>query len=118
MRSKCGNVLPLVLGLLLVLSFLMTSMLRMPGALQRNISLIANETLFMSDASLLAEAVAKKASVEIVRIAMNFDFMILPMIGWILFLHPFFSKNCANYWKLLNLHDFRRFCLDGLFYCP
>ena len=75
-------------------------------------------TLFMSDASLLAEAVAKKASVEIVRIAMNFDFMILPMIGWILFLHPFFSKNCANYWKLLNLHDFRRFCLDGLFYCP
>jgi hypothetical protein len=34
----------------------------------------------MSEALLLADAVAKKASVEIVRIAMNFDFMILPMV--------------------------------------
>jgi hypothetical protein len=52
----------------------------------------------MSEALLLADAVAKKASVEIVRIAMNFDFMILPMVvGEILFLHPFLSKNCANF---------------------
>ena len=57
MRSKCGNVLPLVLGLLLVLSFLMTSMLRMPGALQRNISLIANETqeMYLAESAVLAK---------------------------------------------------------------
>jgi hypothetical protein len=61
-------------------------------------AVISALTLFMSEALLLADAVAKKASVEIVRIAMNFDFMILPMVvGEILFLHPFLSKNCANF---------------------
>ena len=57
MRSKCGNVLPLVLGLLLVLSILMTSMLRMPGTLRRNVSLVAKETqeMYFAESAVLAK---------------------------------------------------------------
>ena len=57
MRSKCGNVLPLVLGLLLVLSILMTSMLRMPGTLRRNVSLVAKETqeMYLAESAVLAK---------------------------------------------------------------
>jgi cytoskeletal protein CcmA (bactofilin family) len=57
MRSKCGNVLPLVLGLLLVLSILVTSMLRMPGALRRNVSLVAKETqeMYLAESAVLAK---------------------------------------------------------------
>ena len=57
MRSKCGNVLPLVLGLLLVLSILVTSMLRMPGTLRRNVSLVAKETqeMYFAESEVLAK---------------------------------------------------------------
>jgi len=57
MRSKCGNVLPLVLGLLLVLSILVTSMLRMPGTLRRNVSLVAKETqeIYFAESAVLAK---------------------------------------------------------------
>lgn len=57
MRSKCGNVLPLVLGLLLVLSILVTAMLKMPGALRRNISLVAKETqeMYLAESAVLAK---------------------------------------------------------------
>ena len=57
MRSKCGNVLPLVLGLLLVLSILVTSMLRMPGTLRRNVLLVAKETqeMYFAESAVLAK---------------------------------------------------------------
>ena len=57
MRSKCGNVLPLVLGLLLVLSILVTSMLRMPGTLRRTFLLVANETqeMYFAESAVLAK---------------------------------------------------------------
>lgn len=57
MRSKCGNVLPLVLGLLLVLSILVTAMLKMPGALRRNVSLVAKETqeMYLAESAVLAK---------------------------------------------------------------
>ncbi|WP_290760794.1 hypothetical protein [Fibrobacter sp. UBA4297] len=57
MRSKCGNVLPLVLGLLLVLSILMTAMLRMPGTLRRTVLLVANETqeMYFAESAVLAK---------------------------------------------------------------
>ena len=57
MRSKCGNVLPLVLGLLLVFSILVTSMLRMPGGLRRNVSLVAKETqeMYFAESAVLAK---------------------------------------------------------------
>lgn len=57
MRSKCGNVLPLVLGLLLVLSILVTAMLKMPGALRRNVSLVAKETqeIYFAESAVLAK---------------------------------------------------------------
>ena len=57
MRSKCGNVLPLVLGLLLVLSILVTAMLKMPGTLRRNISLVAKETqeMYLAESAVLAK---------------------------------------------------------------
>ena len=57
MRSKCGNVLPLVLGLLLVLSILVTSMLRMSGTLRRNVSLVAKETqeMYLAESAVLAK---------------------------------------------------------------
>jgi len=57
MRSKCVNVLPLVLGLLLVLSILVTAMLKMPGALRRNVSLVAKETqeMYLAESAVLAK---------------------------------------------------------------
>ncbi|SHM82329.1 MULTISPECIES: hypothetical protein [unclassified Fibrobacter] len=57
MRSKRGNVLPLVLGLLLVLSILVTAMLRMPGALRRSVSLVAKETqeMYFAESAVLAK---------------------------------------------------------------
>ena len=57
MHSKCGNVLPLVLGLLLVLSILVTSMLRMPGTLRRTVLLVANETqeMYFAESAVLAK---------------------------------------------------------------
>lgn len=57
MRSKCGNVLPLVLGLLLVLSILVTAMLKMPGVLRRNVSLVAKETqeMYFAESAVLAK---------------------------------------------------------------
>lgn len=57
MRSKCGNVLPLVLGLLLVLSILVTAMLKMPGALRRNVLLVAKETqkMYLAESAVLAK---------------------------------------------------------------
>lgn len=57
MRSKCGNVLPLVLGLLLELSILVTAMLKMPGTLRRNVSLVANETqeMYFAESAVLAK---------------------------------------------------------------
>ena len=57
MRSKCGNVLPLVLGLLLVLSILVTAMLKMPGTLRRNVSLVAKETqeMYFAESAVLAK---------------------------------------------------------------
>ena len=39
-----GNVLPLVLGVLLVLSILLSAVLRMPGALRRAVAMVADET--------------------------------------------------------------------------
>ena len=44
MKSARGSVLPLVLGVLLVLSILVTSMLRLPGPLRRTVALVAKET--------------------------------------------------------------------------
>ncbi len=57
MRSKCGNVLPLVLGLLLVLSILVTAMLKMSGTLRRNVSLVAKETqeMYLAESAVLAK---------------------------------------------------------------
>ena len=44
MKSARGSVLPLVLGVLLVLSILVTAMLRLPGPLRRTVALVAKET--------------------------------------------------------------------------
>ena len=57
MRSKRGNVLPLVLGLLLVLSILVTAMLKMPGALRRSVSLVTKETqeMYLAESAVLAK---------------------------------------------------------------
>ena len=57
MRSKCGNIFPLVLGLLLVLSILVTAMLRMPGTLCRNVSIVAKETqeMYLAESAVLAK---------------------------------------------------------------
>ena len=57
MRSRRGNVLPLVLGLLLMLSILVTAMLRMPGALRRNVSLVVKETqeMYLAESAVLAK---------------------------------------------------------------
>ncbi len=52
-----GSALPLVLGVLLVLSILMTSMLRLPGPLRRTVSLIANETqeMYLAESAVIAK---------------------------------------------------------------
>ena len=58
-------------------------------------------TRFMSEKLFLADAVAKKASVESVRIAMNFDFMINPSLIKVVFslLCPNESNNHAKIFK-------------------
>ena len=52
-----GSALPLVLGVLLVLSILMTAMLRLPGPLRRTVSLIANETqeMYLAESAVIAK---------------------------------------------------------------
>lgn len=57
MKSVRGNVLPLVLGILLVLSILVTSMLRMPGTLRRIVTLVAKETqeMYLAESAVLSK---------------------------------------------------------------
>ena len=52
-----GSALPLVLGVLLVLSILMTAMLRMPGVLRRTVALVANETqeMYLAESAVIAK---------------------------------------------------------------
>ena len=52
-----GNVLPLVLGVLLVLSILLSAMLRMPGALRRAVAMVADETqeMYWAESAVLAK---------------------------------------------------------------
>ena len=52
-----GSALPLVLGVLLVLSILMTAMLRMPGALRRMVTLVAGETqeMYLAESAVIAK---------------------------------------------------------------
>ena len=56
-KPTCGSVLPLVLGVLLVLSILMTAMLRLPGVLRRTVTLVANETqeMYRAESAVLAK---------------------------------------------------------------
>lgn len=57
MKSERGNVLPLVLTLLLVLSILLTTMLRLPGSLRRTVSIVSNETqeMYFAESAVLAK---------------------------------------------------------------
>lgn len=57
MKSGRGNVLPLVLGLLLVLSILVTLMLRLPGPLRRTVTLAAQETqkMYLAESAVLSK---------------------------------------------------------------
>lgn len=57
MKSERGNVLPLVLGVLLALSLLMTALLRVPGTLRRTVALVANETqeMYLAESAVLAK---------------------------------------------------------------
>ena len=52
-----GNVLPLVLGVLLVISILLSAMLRMPGTLRRAVSIVADETqeMYLAESAVLAK---------------------------------------------------------------
>ena len=52
-----GSALPLVLGMLLVLSILMTAMLRMPGVLRRTVTLVAKETqeMYLAESAVIAK---------------------------------------------------------------
>lgn len=56
-KSKLGNIFPLVLGVLLVLSILMTALLRMPGVLRRTVAHIANETqeMYLAESAVIAK---------------------------------------------------------------
>ena len=56
-RLARGNALPLVLGVLLVLSILVTAMLRLPGPLRRTVALIANETqeMYLAESAVIAK---------------------------------------------------------------
>lgn len=56
-KSARGNVLPLVLGVLLVLSILAMSMLRMPGTLRRTVAIIANETqeMYLAESAVISK---------------------------------------------------------------
>ncbi len=57
MPLKRGNVLLLVLGLLLVLSFLLMAMLRIPGTLRRSVAIVAKETqeMYWAESAVLAK---------------------------------------------------------------
>ena len=57
MKSVRGNVLPLVLGVLLLISILMTAMLRMPGVLRRTLALVAKETqeMYLAESAVIAK---------------------------------------------------------------
>jgi hypothetical protein len=57
MKSVRGNVLPLVLGLLLVQSILVTSMLRLPGPLRQTVALVAKETqeMYLAESAVLSK---------------------------------------------------------------
>ena len=56
-KSACGNVFPLVLGVLLMLSILMTVMLRLPGTLRRTVAQVAHETqeMYLAESAVLAK---------------------------------------------------------------
>lgn len=56
-KLKLGNVLPLVLGVLLVLSILMTVLLRLPGTLRRTVAFVANETqnMYLAESAVIAK---------------------------------------------------------------
>ena len=56
-RLARGSALPLVLGVLLLLSFLMTAMLRLPGPLHRTVALVANETqeMYLAESAVIAK---------------------------------------------------------------
>lgn len=57
MRFRRGSVLPLVLGVLLVLSILLSAMLRMPGTLRRAVAIVADETqeMYLAESAVLAK---------------------------------------------------------------
>ena len=56
-ENSRGNVLPLVLGVLLVLSVLLSAMLRMPGTLRRTVAMVADETqeMYWAESAVLAK---------------------------------------------------------------
>ena len=56
-QLESGSALPLVLGVLLVLSILMTAMLRMPGVLRRTVALVAKETqeMYLAESAVIAK---------------------------------------------------------------
>ena len=56
-KLERGSALPLVLGVLLVLSILMTVMLRMPGVLRRTVTLVAYETqeMYFAESAVIAK---------------------------------------------------------------
>ena len=57
MQFKRGNALPLVLGVLLMLSILLSAMLRMPGTLRRTVAIVADETqeMYWAESAVLAK---------------------------------------------------------------
>lgn len=56
MKSERGNVLPLALTLLLVLSILLATMLRLPGPLRRTVTIVSKETqeMYFAESAVLA----------------------------------------------------------------
>ena len=56
-KSARGNVLPFVLGVLLVLSILVSAMLRLPGSLRQTVRLVTNETqeMYLAESAVLAK---------------------------------------------------------------
>lgn len=56
-KLERGSALPLVLGVLLVLSILMTAMLRMPGVLRQTVTLIATEAqeMYFAESAVIAK---------------------------------------------------------------
>ena len=57
MKWVRGSALPLVLGVLLVMSILVTGMLRLPGTVRRTVKLVANETqeMYLAESAVLAK---------------------------------------------------------------